>query len=431
MRRRTAVITGMGCICAAGTSPINALETLKRGRPPLSPPKPLGEYALPFPFYAAPEAMFPGGRRFSAWDTLTLARAAATAALAQAGLPPEGTPAMGVAVGTTAGSALHFLQDYTANRDKEPTFAPPVSPAEAALRGTGAHISDSEDFLHGNLALELLPDGHGPRFTLANACTSGADAVGLALDCIRLGANVMLCGGADTLSLIPHTGFGRLMIYAAEPCRPFDAARKGLNLGEGAAMLVLESETHARSRGARILGRVLGYGAAADAHHFTAPHPQGRGLVQAVTMALANAALTVEDLTFINAHATATPENDKVEGRTLRALAPHTPVWASKGGTGHTLGAAGALEAVLVVQALRQGSVPASWGFTHADPEIGLTPTTQTLFLSASGAREGQGPADAWAGAAKGADAPRPCALSISLGFGGGNAALVLEGESL
>jgi len=204
------------------------------------------------------------------------------------------------------------------------------------------------------------------------------------------------------LSLIPHTGFARLMIYDHEPCRPFDRTRKGLNLGEGAAALILESVEHACRRNAAILGYVLGYGSAADAYHFTAPHPEGRGLAASIRIAFDHAGLSAPDMAFVNAHGTATPENDKVEGRLLAKLLPATPVWASKGGTGHTLGAAGALEAVLAVQALIRRRVPASLGFREPDPETDCIPTRDILALDS------------------------PYALSTSLGFGGGNAALVL-----
>ena len=405
---QAAVITGMGCVCAAGVQPDSVLDAMQ-GPAQLSPPHLLGEQTLPFPFFAVDESLFAGGRRFSALDTLTLAQHAATAALEQARLPWQALQRMGVMVGTTAGSALHFLQDYAASRRDKIAVAPPLSPAQ---RKRGCVLSDKDDYLAANLALALLPQSRGPRLTLTNACTSGADALGLALAALRQGADCVLCGGADALSMVPHTGFARLMIYADGPCRPFDRDRKGLNLGEAAAMLVLESEEHAAQRGARILGRVLGYGAAADAHHFTAPHPQGRGLLKALGQALGQdlettAHIDMPGLAFVNAHATATPENDKVEGGLLCRVAPHLPVWASKGATGHTLGAAGALEAVLAVQALRRGILPMSPGFAHADPEIGLVPTTSLTRLPAH----------------------QDKALSTSLGFGGGNAALLLQGE--
>ncbi len=400
-----AVVTGMGCICAAGNSPSKAFAALLAGQRTLAAATVLGESAMPYPFFAAESGdahIFAEGRRFSAQDTLTLARFAVDQALESANLPPQLLVHMPIIAGTTAGSALHFLHAYAKSRDTEAQTAPPIAPY--TQQDEHSHFSDKDDYLHSNLATALVPQSDGARITLANACTSGADALGMGLDALRLGAQCVLCGGADALSVVPHTGFARLMIYDSEPCRPFDVTRKGLNLGEGAAFVVLEPYELAVQRGAEILGCVLGYGSAADAHHFTAPHPQGRGLRRAIEQALSEAQCSEQDLAFINAHGTATPENDKVEGAVLRSLVQEHGIalWASKGGTGHTLGAAGALEAVLSLEALRQKTVPTSWGFSDVDPVMDVCPTTQTLPIQGS------------------------CALSTSLGFGGGNAALVL-----
>lgn len=402
-------VTGMGCVCAPGGDPETAMGNLYAGFHLLTPPAALGPDALDCPFFAADATgvdIFPGGRRFSSADTLALARYAALQALRQAGLQGgaglDGTEVNGVKdrvndmaliVGTTAGSALHFLRGYAAVR-----------------AGTPTDSCDIADYFSCNPALALVQELRdqqlavgGPLLTVANACTSGTDALGLGLDMVRRGrCEIALCGGADALSLVPHTGFARLMIYDRQPCRPFDATRRGLNLGEGAAFVVLESERHARQRGATIWGRVLGYGSGSDAHHFTAPHPEGRGLKIALRRALSEAGLSPTALAFVNAHGTGTRENDKVEGGVFRRELPEVPVWASKGSTGHTLGAAGALEAVFCLVALRRGAVPASVGFSVPDPEIGISPTTRMKATRS------------------------PYAVSTSLGFGGGNAAVVL-----
>jgi 3-oxoacyl-[acyl-carrier-protein] synthase-1/3-oxoacyl-[acyl-carrier-protein] synthase II len=346
---------------------------------------------LPFPFFAVEESCFPGGRRHTAKDTLTLAATVVHSALAQAKLPEQSLIRAGIVLGTSAGCALHFLDAYAAIR-----------------AGSVCTTPDIEDSFAANPALEQDIPVRGPRMTITNACTSGTDAIGLALDMIQNGqCECVICGGADALSLVPHTGFARLMVYDNAPCRPFDRTRKGLNLGEGAAALVLENVEHARRRNAAILGYVLGYGSVADAYHFTAPHPEGRGLAASIRIALENAGLNAADMAFINAHGTATPENDKVEGRLFARLLPTTPVWASKGGTGHTLGAAGALEALLTLQALNRRRVPASLGFQTPDPDVGIIPTRDILVPNS------------------------PWALSTSLGFGGGNAALVLGREAI
>ncbi|MGD9576326.1 beta-ketoacyl-[acyl-carrier-protein] synthase family protein [Desulfovibrio sp.] len=393
------VVTGMACLCAAGDSPAAVLDGLQSGRGGLVAASVLDSRALPYPFFGLAEKHFPGGRKHSAQDTLTLTRAVCHSALAEAALPQHLLLEAGIVLGTTAGSASHFLESYAASRGTTPEqVAESASPTCSCALG-----ADRDDYFSANLALEMDVEAHGPRLTVTDACTSGADAIGLAMDLITTGqCQCVLCGGADALSLVPHTGFARLMIYSDQPCRPFDRDRKGLNLGEGAAALVLESVEHARERNAAVLGHVLGYGNASDAHHFTAPHPEGRGLAFAIGSALEQAGLTAADMAFVNAHGTSTRENDKVEGRLLRTLLPGVPVWASKGGTGHTLGAAGALEAVLTLAALRNGTVPASPGFFTIDPEIGFAPTQSALAASS------------------------PFALSTSLGFGGGNAALVL-----
>ncbi len=401
---RKAVITGRGCVCAAGENPEQVFTNLCGTQRTLASSALLGEQALPFPFFAAPNHLFAQGRRFSAGDTLTLAQYAAQQALEQAALPVQARERMSVMAGTTAGSALHFLFTYAQRRGKEFNTPPPMAPALEWM----PQLSDAEEYFQVNLALNLVPQSKGARLTLTNACTSGADAIGLAMEAIAQGEDCVLCGGADALSIVPHTGFARLMIYDDAPCRPFDGSRKGLNLGEGAAFLVLESYEHAVARGAQILGFVLGYGAATDAHHFTAPHPEGRGLAVAIEKALAQGMCSWEQLAFVNAHGTATPENDKVEGGLLQRLMKEhaVPVWASKGGTGHTLGAAGALEALLCLEALRHQKVPASLGFSMPDPAIGLSPTQEETSITES------------------------YALSTSLGFGGGNAALLVASEA-
>ena len=393
------VVTGMACLCAAGDSLTEVLDSLQSGRRELIAASVLDSRALPYPFFGLDAKHFPGGRKHSAQDTLTLAKAVCHSALAEAAVPQHLLREAGVVLGTTAGSASHFLESYAASRGITAEHVAESAPTACPC----AQGADRDDYFSANLALEMDVEAHGPRLTVTDACTSGADAIGLAMDLITTGqCQCVLCGGADALSLVPHTGFARLMIYSDQPCRPFDRDRKGLNLGEGAAALVLESAQHAHSRNAKVLGQVLGYGNASDAHHFTAPHPEGLGLATAIRSALQQAGLAAADMAFVNAHGTSTRENDKVEGRLLRTMLPNVPVWASKGGTGHTLGAAGALEAVLTLAALRCGTVPASLGFSAVDPEIGFAPTQSALSVSL------------------------PFALSTSLGFGGGNAALVL-----
>jgi 3-oxoacyl-[acyl-carrier-protein] synthase II len=220
---------------------------------------------------------------------------------------------------------------------------------------------------------------HGPRTTIMTACSSSATAIGYAGDRIRLGhADVALAGGAEGLTRLTYAGFGCLRATAPgdEPCRPFDAERKGLTLGEGAAVLVLEELERARARGANILAILAGWGITADAHHMTAPHPEGDGAARAMTMALADAQLAPDAVGYINAHGTGTPHNDAAETlaikRVFGARAPSLPVSSIKSMVGHTLGAAGAIEAVASVLALVGGFLPPTVHLRTPDPAFGL-----------------------------------------------------------
>lgn len=383
-------ITGMGAVCALGMKVADIERGLYGQERLLSPAAALSASALPFPFYRVPDAVWQQeGRKGSAADTLRLGLLAAREAMTQAQWTD--TRAMAVIAGTTSGTALHFLEGYR-------------------NRHTADHCSeDCADYLACNPALVLGETfhAHGPLLTISNACTSGADAIGMGADLIRSArADAVLCGGMDALSLVPHTGFARLMVYDDAPCRPFDAHRKGLNLGEGAAFLCLESAKNAERRGVAILGYILGYGTHSDAYHFTAPHPEGTGLEKALGDALSQAGAQAADLAFVNVHGTGTRENDQIEGKTLARLLPGVPLWASKPLTGHTLGAAGALEAVFTLTALTRACVPASLGFAEQDPEIGVSPPGSALAIT------------------------KRLALSTSLGFGGSNAALALAAGS-
>ncbi|MDR1044411.1 MAG: beta-ketoacyl-[acyl-carrier-protein] synthase family protein [Candidatus Adiutrix sp.] len=390
-------VTGLGGLCAAGRNIEEIWASLLAGR--RAGPKPparllaLTEFrnleGLGHPAFSLPDDCFPEGFRHSARDSLDLAEAAGREALAQAGIAAaELAEGGGLIMGGTAGNALHFLKDYDALRRGA------VSPGQGFV-----------DFFEHNPA-EGLARRWGlrlPTWTVGNACCSGADAVGLGLSLIRSGRfKRVLAGGADALSLTPYVGFRRLMIYSDEPCRPFDGRRQGLNLGEGAGALMLESADSAGARGARPLARLLAYAAASDAHHLTAPHPEARGLRRAIAAALGQAAVRPAELAFVKAHGTATRDNDRTEALAVNQEIPGTPLWALKGSTGHTLGAAGALETALGVTALNRGRLPASQGFQEADPELKLAPS---------------GPLESLKGSA---------ALCLSLGFGGGNSALLL-----
>ena len=246
----------------------------------------------------------------------------------------------------------------------------------------------------------------GPVATTQLACASGTHALGLAREWIVSGAaDVVLAGGTDHLCRFVVAGFNGLRA-TAEIARPFDRDRTGLVLGEGAAVLVVESAAHAERRGAPVLARLLGAGVAGDGVHMTAPDREGAGAERAIRAALDDAGVVPGDVGFVSAHGTATVFNDAMEARCLTRVfgAGGVPVNSIKGAIGHTLGAAGALEAVLCVDVVRSGMIPATAGLTHVDPSCA------NLDLVRGATRSSR----------------VDIALSTSSGFAGANAAIVI-----
>jgi len=380
-------ITGLGCICAAGTNLEECMAALYSGRrAPTAPTRFSSNHPVSYPvfevpgFVEAPELLRTGA----------LGLHAAREALADAGWDPESLRGLrvGVCVGTTVGSAMNneqFCRDYRAGLE------PDLEPIARIMRSNPAALIAREFGLS------------GPCQTVVNACASGTDAVGLAASWIRGGlCDLALAGGADELGRITYNGFISLMITDESPCKPFDRNRKGLNLGEGAGMLVLESEAVRAKRGGRARSYLLGYGSACDAHHLTAPKPDGAGLRSAIVEALSCCGTPAESVSFVNAHGTGTPDNDRVESRVLASLLPGVPFLSTKGYTGHTLGAAGAIEAVFTVACLENGLIPGSAGFQTPDPDLGGTPVSECTKITGT------------------------VALSESLAFGGNNSVILL-----
>lgn len=218
---------------------------------------------------------------------------------------------------------------------------------------------------------------HGPRSSIMTACSSGATAIGYAADFIQCGyADVMLSGGTESLSHVTFSGFNALKALATGRNRPFDARRDGIVLGEGAAVLILESHEHATARGAPILAELVGYGITSDASHITAPHPEGDGMARAMRMALSRAGVAAEEIGYINAHGTGTPLNDKSETLAIHRVfgehAKRTAVSSIKPMIGHTLSAAGAIEAVATLIGLRGQFLPPTLNYQEPDPDCDL-----------------------------------------------------------
>lgn len=222
------------------------------------------------------------------------------------------------------------------------------------------------------IAIELQT--RGPALLLPTACAAGNYAIGWGLDLIRSRrADVVIAGGADALSRGCYAVFNRLGAMAKDVCRPFDKNRSGMMVSEGAAALLLESGEHMMRRGARPYAELLSYGLSCDAHHPTAPHPEGLGAIASLRMAVNNANIGLERISYINAHGTGTRANDLAESKAVRAVfgerADQVPVSSIKSMIGHTMGAASAIEAVASVLALHHRMLPPTANFTEPDPE--------------------------------------------------------------
>ena len=430
VRLRRVVVTGIGLVTPLGATSEASWDALLAGRSGLSAPGPeLLSPGLPPPSAVAlvdREALAAAARGAS-WEPrrespfVWFARAAAAEALAQAGWTPEaGSPESqrsGVAVGAGMSCTAEFAAAAAAitsgrARRLSPFFVPKVlvnSPAGA--------VSIAHGF-------------RGPCLAPSTACAAGAQALGDALRCVQLGdADVMVAGGAEScVDALTVAGFQRLRAlsnaHAGSPeaaSRPFDAGRDGFVLGEGAGMLVLEEQEHARRRGARVLAEVVGFGMSADAFHVTAPREDGEGARAAMGRALAAAGRgcwggergegTRALVGYVNAHATSTPAGDTAERRAIGLELPGVAVSSTKGATGHLLGAAGAVEAAFTVHALRTGDLPGTRNLENLEActsEEGkdLGRGVGAHILGPKGMRMEPG---------------RTLALSNSFGFGGSN----------
>ena len=330
------------------------------------------------------------GRHASRSDLLALV--AAHEALATAHVSERA--ALGIVIGATTGG-MHGSEEYYRRSLLEPR-----TDSHAMLT---LPVSVSAD-----LAAHIF-GCQGPRLTVSTACSSGANALGIAADWIRAGrADAVLCGGVDSLCRMTFSGFNALQALDTVPCRPFDRDRAGLSLGEGAAMFVLEAQAYAAARGATPLAELCGYGISADAHHITQPRPDGAGALLAMQRALADSGVAAEEVDYVNAHGTATPLNDVIETRALKALlgarAARVPVSSTKSMVGHCLAAAGAIEAVACVLALQHGFIPPTANLEHPDPECDLDYVPQHSRMQSV-----------------------RTVLSNSYGFGGNNTSVVLR----
>ncbi len=315
-----------------------------------------------------PDAYRSAARRASRASRLALA--ATAAALADAGIEPRPGDPWGVVFNGGAAGLLE-AEDFARRRLREGRRA----------RGLSEFLEVPQDSPSDRVALALRLTG--PRITVTTACSSSSIAVGRGAEMVRDGeARVVLAGGADALCRLTYAGFNSLRAVSAERARPFDRNRAGLNLGEGAAVLVLEPAAAARRRGARPYAAVLGYGMTNDAFHMTQPEPSGAAWERTVRAALADAGIDPAAVDYVNAHGTATEQNDPAETaayqRVFGERLARLPISSVKGAVGHCLCAAGGIEAAVTALALRNGIAPPTAGFAEADPACPVDPIPGT-----------------------------------------------------
>jgi 3-oxoacyl-[acyl-carrier-protein] synthase II len=396
---RRVVVTGLGAITSIGTSVAEFWRGLVSGacgirRMTLFDPSAYRTQT------AAEVREIPDGflsprerRRLSRSDRMGLA--AAREALSSAGIAADREDPTRIGVVLSGGTSGMF--------ESEEFYERRLHGREGRASSLLSHMPDAiTDHVARHFGLA------GFRSTVTTACSSSANAIGFARDAVASGlADVVVTGGSDTLARLTYGGFNSLRAVDPDPCRPFDRERKGLSLGEAAGILVLEEEGRARRRGAAILAELAGWGVTADAHHMTAPDPSGEAGARAIRAALASARANASDVDYINAHGTATPQNDAAESAALvAAMGPRAggvPASSIKSMIGHCLCASAGIEAVATVMTVKESVLPPTIHFENPDPacDIDCVPNE---------ARE----------------RPVRLALSNSFGFGGNSAVLAV-----
>ena len=384
----------MGAICCLGRNLEQCMDAMFHA--PVKPAPPLAfttDHPVSYPVFNLPgdlpqtlEKQHVEQQGIQLSLTARMAIAAARQALEDAGYSIGDLKGkkVGVCMGTTVGSSLNNDPFYERYRTGE---QPEMDPVIKFLNSNPAQVVAN--------AFGLT----GPVLTVVNACASGADAIGTAREWINAGlCDIAIAGGSDELCKVTYNGFISLMITDPTPCRPFDATRSGLNLGEGAAAVVLEATSKNP-----VKGWLSGYGAACDAYHLTKPRPDARGLMSALDQVLSPKTIDMADIGFINAHGTGTKDNDRMEMTVFKEKLSGIPFFSTKGYTGHTLGAAGALEAVFTLACLNRQEIPSSRGFATPDPDFDLSPVTAAQKFD------------------------KPAAISQSVAFGGTNAVLLFH----
>ncbi len=399
------VVTGIGLVTPAGIGRERTWERVCSGRPTAADDPELEGLSVGFSCRIPgfdPAALVPGVQHWRVDRYTFLALAAAREAVTDAGLAPESWDGdrVAVVVGSAAGGVATLAEQQDRLRERGPGLVSPLTLPMFLPNMAAGHIAAD---LH----------ARGPNLHTGTACASGATAIGIAVDLLRADAcDVALAGGADAmvtrLCAAAFARMGALSRRAEDPAaasRPFDTDRDGFVLAEGAGVLVLERAPDAVARRVRRYATLAGHGASADAHHQTAPHPQGAGAELALRRALLDADASPADVDHVNAHGTSTPMNDRVEGAVIERLLTGRPsVTATKGVTGHTMGAAGAIEAALTALTVFHATTPPTANLQHPLSEA-------ELDLVSGTARTGK----------------VALALSNSFGFGGHNEVLAFR----
>ncbi|MBI3214780.1 MAG: beta-ketoacyl-ACP synthase [Mycobacterium sp.] len=400
------VITGIAMTTALGTDAASTWQALLDGRSGIRTLKDafVEEFDLPVRIGGHLLENFEEGRTPEEVAGLSYVQKMAVVlgrrVWADAGAPEVDTRRLMVSIGTGVGGIEELAFAYDDLRYRGPGAVNPTVVQQYSANGPSA-------------AVALERNARAGVITPVSACASGSEGVAHAWRHIVLGdADIAICGGVESrIEAVPIAGFAQMRIVLSKnnddpegACRPFDRDRDGFVFGEGGALMVIETEEHAKARGARILGRLMGASVTSDGFHMVAPDPDGEQAAWAMTRAIALADLQPTDIDHVNAHATGTTIGDVAESVAINKAmrGHHPPVYAPKGALGHSVGAAGAVESILTVLTLRDGIVPATRNLKNLDPDIHL---------------------DVVAGS------PRPgdyqYAISNSFGFGGHNVALV------
>lgn len=359
MSAHRVVITGVGVTAANALSAEELARALAERRSGI---RQTDAFGLDGRTRSAGEVELPGSSLEDVDRVSRLALHAAEQALRDSGLALEGSwrEETGVMLGTSRGPALSLERFMRAEGEEVRRKLFAELPFSSLARNVAARFGLG-----------------GVQSTVTMACVSSSLAMGRALDEIRRGrASLMLAGGADALTSLSFSGFSVLRAMTPTVCRPFDHRRNGMVLGEGAGVVVLEELQHALQRGARIHAELCGWGTAGDAYHATSPHPEGRGLQQAMAAALRQSGLTAEQIDFVNLHGTGTPANDPAECHALRSVfgarTDSLPVNSLKPYFGHTLGASGALELIGSVLGMERDFIPPTLHCEELDPKCNV-----------------------------------------------------------